>query len=167
MKGLMMNRSELEQRIKDLLRSRSVLTLAVSDEDGVWSSPVYYASEGFDLYFVSDPASRHCRSASEGPAVAASTYDDSAGWEKIRGLQMEGTVELVPDSELQKVRKAYIARFPFTEIFFLQFDKLEPEIAERAASVRFFRFRPGRIVLVDNSISFGFHAELKLHGADS
>jgi uncharacterized protein YhbP (UPF0306 family) len=152
-------KAELKRRIEELLSEQPVLTLAVADAEGLWAAPVYYAAAGFDLYFVSDPASRHCRAAAEGRTVAGSVHDDSEGWEKIRGLQMEGTVALVAGAELQNTMRLYVARFPFTGVFFEQFDKLGPELARRAAAVRFFRFRPRRVVLVDNTVHFGFHAE--------
>jgi uncharacterized protein YhbP (UPF0306 family) len=152
-------RTELKKRIEELLAEQNVLTLAVADAEGQWASPVYYASDGIDLFFVSDPASRHCRAAAEGRAVAGSVHDDSEGWQSIRGLQMEGTVTPVAKADLQNAMRIYEARFTFTRIFFEQFDKLDPELARRAALVRFYRFRPRRIVLVDNTVHFGFHAE--------
>ncbi len=38
---------------------------------------------------------------------------------------------------------------------------MESEIRERAVASRFYRFRPIRITLIDNTVRFGFHAELK------
>jgi hypothetical protein len=76
---------------------------------------------------------------------------------------MTGIAAMLPEGpDLEKARKRYFERYPFTEVFFRQQELLEPEIREKAASVRFYGFRPSRIVLVDNSVRFGFHGELRL-----
>ena len=51
---------------------------------------VFYASEGFDLYFLSSPSTRHCADLSGNPRVAATIQEDYADWSQIRGVQLEG-----------------------------------------------------------------------------
>ena len=113
-----MDELEIRGRIESVLAGQRVVTISVVDGMGSWAAPVYYAADGLELIFLSDPASRHSQAAETGQQVAASIFDDSGGWEKIRGLQMEGTVTRMPEAEQENARKIYVADFPFTAVFF-------------------------------------------------
>jgi len=161
----MSRRQDLEKTISALLGEQWVLTLAFTDEIGPWASPVFYAADGFDLYFVSGPDSRHCRHIEAGGTLAAAIDWRSENWLQIKGLQMEGNAHRLAAGEQQSLaRRVYTGKFPFTKIFFDQAGGLPAKLAERIAGVRFYRFRPERLVLVDNSVSFGYHAELRIGG---
>ncbi len=157
-----MDKEELRRRIVTLLREQSILTLAVADDCGVpWAAPLFYAADGFDIFFVSDPGSRHGRAIARSPAVAAAVHAPDPDWRQIRGLQIEGEASKIADGDLaDRALRRYVERFPFTDIFFRRAEVLGPEIAERVSAARFHLLRPARIVLVDNSVAFGFHAEL-------
>ena len=157
-----MDKEELRRRIVALLGEQSVLTLTVADEGGApWAAPVFYAADGFDIFFVSDPGSRHGRALARSPAAAAAVHAPDPDWQRMRGLQMEGEASVIADGDLaDRATRRYVERFPFTDIFFRRAEVLGPEIAERVSAVRFHLLRPARIVLVDNSVAFGFHAEL-------
>jgi uncharacterized protein YhbP (UPF0306 family) len=158
-----MEKRELHRRIDELLSQQHVITLSTNDELGPWAAPVFFAHDGFDLFFVTNPNSRHGKAIAAGSEVAGAVHASSSDWQQIKGLQMTGTAELLDDKQdLDTARKHYFSRYPFTEVFFRQQELLEPEIREKAAAVRFYRFKPGKIVLVDNSVRFGFHGELIL-----
>ena len=158
-----MDKKELRKKIDELLSQQHVITLSTSDSRGPWAAPVYYAQEGFAIYFVTNPSSRHGRVIETGDELAGAIHSSSSDWNKIKGLQLSGTAEMLAHgSELEKAKKSYFSRYPFTEVFFKQEQALDPEMQEKVSSVRFYRFRPSRIVLVDNSVHFGFHGELKL-----
>jgi hypothetical protein len=40
---------------------RHSLTLATHGLEGPWAAGLYFASDGLTLYFLSDPAARHCQ----------------------------------------------------------------------------------------------------------
>jgi uncharacterized protein YhbP (UPF0306 family) len=158
-----MENKELLKRIDELLSQQHVITLSTADSSGPWAAPVYYAQDGYELYFVTNPTSRHGKAIESGSELAGAVHASSSDWQEIKGLQMTGIAAMLPEGpDLEKARKRYFERYPFTEVFFRQQELLEPEIREKAASVRFYGFRPSRIVLVDNSVRFGFHGELRL-----
>ena len=59
----------LHQRVLAYLGEHRVMTLATQGRDGPWAAAVFYASEGFDLYFLSSPSTRHCADLSGNPRV--------------------------------------------------------------------------------------------------
>ncbi|MBX3613624.1 MAG: pyridoxamine 5'-phosphate oxidase family protein [Burkholderiaceae bacterium] len=69
----------LHQRVLAYLGEHRVMTLATQGRDGPWAAAVFYASEGFDLYFLSSPSTRHCADLSANPRRS----DDPGG---LRGL---------------------------------------------------------------------------------
>lgn len=150
----------LQQRIRDLIIQHRIMTIGIADDDGPWTIPVFYAQEGFDLIFVSNPNSRHGRAAENSPHWAATIYSPHSEWRKVQGLQMEGKVTPVEDGpKLTNARKRYTDKFPFTGVFFSQQEKLPEPLRAKVTDVRFYRYQPERIVLVDNTIHFGFHYE--------
>jgi uncharacterized protein YhbP (UPF0306 family) len=153
--------SQAMSRITQIIQQNRIMTLSFHDSTGPWATPVFYARDDLRLIFVSSPASRHCRTAAENPAFAAAIYDPKAEWRKIRGLQMTGTVTAISGKEeLKKARAVYTKQFPFTSVFFNQKEKLPAILKEKISDVQFYQFRPQRIVLVDNTVSFGFHMEI-------
>ena len=161
-----MEKNELRRRIREVVAAQHVITLSFADCDGPWAAPVFYAAESgdeFGFLFVSNPASRHSLAIAGGSPLAATLHSGTSEWTDIKGLQMTGRASLIEDkAEQKKARRRYTECFPFTKIFFAQQDLVDFAIRDKASSVRFYRFRPERIVLVDNSVEFGFHAELEL-----
>ena len=161
-----MEKNELRRRIRGMVAAQHVITLSFTDGDGPWAAPVFYAAEdgeSFGFIFVSNPSSRHGRAIATGAPLAATIHSGSSKWEDIRGLQMTGTAALIEDKDgLRAARGSYTERFPFTKVFFLQQDLVDIAIRNKATSVLFYRFLPEKVVLVDNSVEFGFHATLEL-----
>jgi len=161
-----MHQDELRSRIESVLSQQHVLTLSFADEAGPWAAPVFFASgdrDAFDLYFVTNPSSRHGRAIESGAELAAAVHAGTSEWADIKGLQMSGKAEQIADkAALEAARGCYMRRFPFTEVFFRQEELLEPEVREMVARVRFYQYRPSSIVLVDNSVHFGFHEKLEI-----
>jgi uncharacterized protein len=155
-----MKETELQQRIRDILAGQRIMTLSHSDGDGPWAIPVFYAQDKFDLVFVSNPNSRHGRAAAADGQFAAAVLNSNSEWRKVQGLQMAGRVEM-PEGEaaVKATRGIYTRKFPFTGVFFSQQDKLPEPLRAKVTDVNFYIFRPERIVLVDNTIHFGFHYE--------
>ena len=59
------------------------MTLATQGPAGPWAAAVFYANNGFNLYFVSSPASRHSRNLAGQPAVTATVHEDYLDWREI------------------------------------------------------------------------------------
>ena len=136
-------------RALDYLAAHRVMALATQGPDGPWAAAVFYANDGFNLYFVSSPGSRHSRNLAAQAAVAATVNEDYHDWREIKGIQLEGRVEQVAAAEEVKVRKLYGEKFPFAA------DSAPAAIAAALAKVRWYRLAAARAYFVDNSAGFG------------
>ena len=139
------------ERALAYLAGHHVMTLATAGVEGPWAAAVFYANEGFDLCFLSSPASRHCTALRENPAAAATVQEDCADWREIRGVQLEGRVEELSGDEADRVRAFYGARFPIARLA----DDTPAPIAAALAKVRWYRFAASRAFWIDNAAGFG------------
>jgi hypothetical protein len=146
------------------LRERRSLTLATCGPEGPWAAAVYFAVDGPSLYFLSDPASRHCRDLATDPRVAATVHEDVASWRDIRGAQLSGRAEAVTsDAEATRAWEAYLAKFPF--VAGLQ-TAHGFEILGRPVAARLYKIITERLFFLDNRSGFGGRQELDLRGGD-
>ena len=76
----------------DYLAGHHVMTLATYGPEGLWAAAVFYANDGFQLYFLSAGHTRHARNMAASPQAAATIQEDYADWAAIKGIQLEGTV---------------------------------------------------------------------------
>ena len=144
---------ELQEKIREYLETHDVLTLATLDEGGPWATPLFYASGNtLDLFFLSDPTTRHCQAIARSPKVSAAIHGGFTAWTEISGLQLEGWAQIVDDEPGgEQAFTAYAAKFPFARAL-MPLDK----------PYRFYRIRPWRLRLIDNSRGLGFKEELRL-----
>jgi len=159
-----MDETALQERVATLLQTNRIMTLACSDGNGLWTAPVFYSQDGFDLIWVSSPNSRHSKAFASHPAVAASIYNSKSEWQKIQGLQISGRVMISEDEkEIEALKRFYTRKFPFTGSFFQQKRMLPEPIKSKVEDVEFYRLVPDKIRLVDNSVRFGFNYEFNPH----
>lgn len=143
--------AEVHQRVLAYLREHRVMTLATQGRDGPWAAAVFYASDGFDLYFLSSPSTRHCADLSANPRVAATIQQDYADWAQIRGVQLEGVVRPLAGADAARARELYGAKFPIVG----QLAQAPAAIVEAFAKIGWYRVVPDRLYFVDNSVRFG------------
>ncbi|MBI5911597.1 MAG: pyridoxamine 5'-phosphate oxidase family protein [Betaproteobacteria bacterium] len=134
-------------RALDYLGRHCVMTLATHGPEGPWAAAVFYANDGFNLYFVSSPASRHGLNLAAHARVAATVHEDYHDWREIKGIQLEGSVELVSAAEEASIRELYGKKFPLAAA--------PAAIAAAFAKVRWYRLAAVRAYFVDNSAGFG------------
>lgn len=161
---------DVRERVSELLRTHHVMTIAIHDADGPWAAAVFYA-ERFDarqrpqLVFVSSPNSRHVRALAGDPRAAATLHAECREWQRIRGLQLAGTVRTLAGDEASQARLAYAAKFPA-----IGDPAHAPEPLARAfAQARWYVLVPERAWLIDNAVSFGAREEIAYaaHAADA
>lgn len=119
------------------LKRHHVLTLATSDEQGLWCANCFYACDpqrGY-LIFTSSPDTRHGAAMSANPHVAASVVLETRIVGRVQGIQIAGRV--MPASE--ESRRLYLKRFPYTLLAELHLWQLEAE----------------EMKLTDNTLGFG------------
>lgn len=148
-------RDDAAARALDYLARHNVMTLATYGPEGVWAAAVFFASEGFDLYFLSAGHTRHARNMAASPRVAATIQEDYADWAAIKGIQLEGTARLLASQE----REAAVARYADK----FQFLKQPVAVVEKAlAGVNWYQLTLERLYFIDNSRGFGHRDEIAL-----
>jgi hypothetical protein len=141
------------------ITAHNTLTLATEQDGRPWAASLFYANEGFTLYFVSDPGTRHAKNLQGNPRVAATIADDQRDWRAIAGLQLEGTCEAIGNPvDAARARAVYGAKFPFIG------DRLRApgELGSALASARFHKITPCWVRLTDNTRGFSHKEEIHL-----
>jgi len=152
---------DLRQQVVDYLTSHNTMTLATCAGDLPWAATVFFASEDLKLYFFSAPESRHCQNLARNPRVAVTVQEDYRDWRKIKGIQLEGRVELV-DGVLEKGKAmaAYALKFP--EVIKLFTDPSSGVFYQAFLKVKFYCVTPEKLYFIDNEQGFGKRQELRL-----
>lgn len=100
--------------IKRCLESTQFMTLATTGTDGLWVNPVYFAyDKALNLYFISQPGSRHMHNLVKHPDVAVaifSTNQDPAG--DVLGLQIQAHAAILDDDDAREAHVIYYERSP-------------------------------------------------------
>jgi uncharacterized protein YhbP (UPF0306 family) len=136
-------------RALDYLRGHHVMTLATHGSAGPWAAAVFYVNDGFTLYFLSAPATRHARDMAANPRVAATIQEDYDDWTRIRGVQLEGEACQLAGEEAEQARRLYGEKYPIVA------GPSPAAIATALAKVRWYRVTPAQLYFVDNSAGFG------------
>ena len=142
------------ERIRELLKNVSTLTLATVDAQGQpHAAPVYFvADDDLHLYFFSETKSAHSQQIAQNPQVGAAIYPETTGWRDIRGLQIRGAARWVESpAEWDSAWARYQVKFPFVA-------SLKMVVSQNQLVVLI----PSWIRLVDNSQGFGFKKEWNL-----
>ncbi len=71
------------------LRDHNVMTLATIGAQGLWAAAVFYVNDGFTLYFLSAPTSRHSLNIESQSTVAATIQEDYKV-SRVRSTQPSG-----------------------------------------------------------------------------
>lgn len=151
--------TDLRDTILAYLASHNAMTIASCDGDSPWASAVFYANDDMDIYFLSNPNSRHGSNMGMNSKVSVAIHDDPSEWKDIRGIQLEGEVEKVR-SPKRKILfwQIYRKKFPFVDRFF-QPGSLHEMVKSKIAAVKVYRIIPNRVFYLDNSRGFG-HREI-------
>ena len=157
---------DLRRSILEYLSTHNVMTIASCDKNVPWAAAVFYASDGFDLYFFSNPKSRHGMNMAANAQVSAAIHEDYREWREIRGIQLEGRAERLRSLKLQKrFWVVYLKKFPFVKEFF-QAGRLRDVFQAKLAGIRLYRIVPQSVYYIDNSKGFGHREMLELKGSD-
>ena len=162
-----MMKDEPQQRALRYLNDHHVVTLATAGAGSgfPWASAVFYVNDGFTLYFLSSPTSRHCLNLGENPHVAATVQEDYDDWPKIKGVQLEGVASEIAGDEESAARKLYGEKYPIIG----KLGQAPAVIVKAMAKVRWYKVMPSRLYFIDNSAGFGHRDEIALpdHIADA
>ncbi|PIE70771.1 MAG: hypothetical protein CSA22_06390 [Deltaproteobacteria bacterium] len=149
------NKQDLDRRLRALVHTASVMTLASVDSAGPWASPVYFLYDARQFFFYSAPDSRHIRSTRNIPA-AASVHADSTTIKTICGLQMNGRILAVTAPRIWLTAgQGYIKKFSLSKTRI-------PSAPGDMGSIRLYAFIPESARYLDNGIRFGYKTWVKL-----
>ena len=169
----------LRETVLKYLEEHYTMTVATAQGGTPWAASVFYANDGFTLYFLSDPQSRHSEDIGKNSLVAVTVNEDYHDWRKIKGIQMEGKAELVDtEDEIARATMAYVTRYPFTALYLKLMSTPLPKVVKyldkflsrlpsapgftTAIKHRFYQVLPEKIRFIDNEKSFGHHQEFTL-----
>src|SRR5436853_320479 len=109
---------ELRADALDYLGKHNTVSIASLGIDGPWASTVFYVNLGFDLYFLSEPGTRHSRNVAARQQIGATVNEDYKDWREIKGIQIEGAcIEVTGKREMLKALGAYLKKYPFVASF--------------------------------------------------
>lgn len=149
--------SKTKEAVEQFLKEHNTMSLATSYGNSPYAASLFYASDGFVLYFFSRPESRHVINILLNPNVAATINKDYTEWRNIKGLQITGKARKVPPAETGPARGVYERKYPFLNEMLPNEKSLI-----KAAEVDLFKVVPERIRLIDNEVHFGHKAEFRL-----
>lgn len=152
----------LSSRVWQHLQHLHVATLATAGPDGPWAAAVFYVHDGWDLYFLSAPTSRHALNLAHNAQVAVTIQADHADWPGIQGVQLEGTVEILRGDAEARARHLYGQKFPVVG----KLAQAPAVIVKALTKVCWYRVTTRRLLFIDNTLGFGHREELDLR-ADS
>jgi uncharacterized protein YhbP (UPF0306 family) len=146
------------------LAAHNTVSLATLGPDGPWAATVFYASVEFDLYFLSEPKTRHAQNVLGNPTIAGTINEDYHDWRQIKGIQLTGRcVELAEPLEIQAGLDAYVAKYPFVGQFLAPGRLLEGmAVAGRPLNVRLYQVTPTQVLYLDNERGFSNRQEIPL-----
>ena len=126
---------------------------------------MFFASDGLRLYFFSAPESRHCQNLAANGRVAVTVQEDYQDWRKIKGIQLEGRVELV-DGVMAKAKAMTIYALKYPEVIKLFTDPDSGVFHKAFLKVKFYCVVPEKLFFIDNAQGFGKRQELLLESVD-
>jgi uncharacterized protein len=138
---------EVRRRMLAYMHDHITMTLATARDGQPRAATVFYANDGFDLYFISDPDSIHSQDLLANSRVSVAISQDYAGWQAIQGIQLSGRAEVLEDAT--RAGEVYAAKFPFVAGF-------------PAAAITYWKITAGWVRLVDNTIGFAHKDEIEL-----
>ena len=154
----------LRRRIAEFFECHNTLSLATTNVDQPWAASVFFAAdEFFNLYFLSGENSRHSRNIARNSGASVTVNKDHSDWFSITGLQIEGCVSISPAQERERVLSLYLSKF--TNLSLLRdspSNEQERLIIDRLVASDFYRLKPHKIRLIDNSRGFGFKTEISM-----
>lgn len=147
--------SDPRQNALAYLAAHQVVTLATHGPEGLWAAAVFYASDGFDLCFLSAGHTRHARNIAASPAVAATIQEDYRDWPSIQGIQLSGAARQLTGDEREAAIALYRAKYPFIA-------QPIPALVTALTRVNWYRLTPDELYFVDNTKGFGHRDAIAL-----
>ena len=140
--------AEIGHSVEAIASGTQVLSLATADVDGTPHANMAFFALGpeFDLFFVSEPSTRHGRNTEIRPAASAAIWLPPPEFgEGLRGMQLAGECGIAYGEDAQAAFEAYQGRYPG----FGTDPAVRRSFLDGTAAASLYRFRVERLRLVD------------------
>ena len=156
----------VQNNATEMLKEHHTLTISTRDNASVWSATVFYVSDSnLNLYFLSSEKSRHIQHINMNPEVSATVYKDQKDWEKLKGIQISGTVESVKGLEREHTIDQYLEKYEYlNRVINHPLNEDEEKIGSRFKSILFFKLKPSLIRIINNQVAFGHKEQIEKKG---
>ena len=134
--------SQLDEKILGMLENANFLTLGTSVAGNSSASNVFFANDGFDIYFFTFNPTRKAEQIRVNPKIQCVVRPD--GTEGIKELQIEGRASKIKDPD--EVEKAYRMVLEVTEAFKTY---MEDEFLKKNNVIGYYKIKPTVIKYVD------------------
>lgn len=102
---------DTKSKIKEVLEKGFLVSLATSDEAGVWVADLIYVNDdNLNIYWMSDPDVRHSQALTKNNQVSGSITVTCYGEKPELGIQFSGIAEKVEGSRYDLVMKHFEKR---------------------------------------------------------
>lgn len=135
---------DLKSLIRNYLQEAKLMQLATSINEQPWICSVWFAAdEDLNIYWLSSTTRRHSKEIMKNKKVAGAVAIPQTPQDPPRGLQFEGTAELLTkQKDVKKAMSVYAGRiFKKENIIEFMENKEKPH--------RFYRIKPTQFVLFD------------------
>ena len=143
--------TSLREKTLAYLSDRNVMTLATIGPQGLWAAAVFYVNDGFTLYFLSAPTSRHSLNIEAQPTISAAIQEDYKDWREIKGIQLEGEARRIEGAEQAAAISRYGLKFPIVG----NLATAPAEIVKAMSRIAWYKVVPTRLYFIDNSLGLG------------
>jgi uncharacterized protein YhbP (UPF0306 family) len=158
--------TELDQLAKKVIEENQYLSLATIDSLGnPWICVLAYAYDAdWNILFVSLPTSRHSRNVAEHATISFAIYDSRQLVGQGFGIQGEGTVRELSESELSVAEPVYFGRkYPYGTNENPFVEGLKPLLKD--GTYRFYRLKPTKLWMNNPKSKVDERVEVRLPGA--
>ena len=144
---------DLNQHAREIIKNNRYLTLATSDENVPWASPVFYCvNDRYDFYFVSEKGTLHVQNAGKNSKVAVAIFDSHQKEGEGTGIQFSGIISEIPEADFPQALTTYHTTFI----------ELTPEKLSGASPYRMYKIVPDKIFILDPQSKADKRVEVKL-----
>jgi uncharacterized protein YhbP (UPF0306 family) len=114
-----MGNSEIKRSIAGYLKEHNLLTLAtVTADNKPLAHTVEYVSDDTTVYFATSKSTRKISDILKNSHVAYTVDEDYKNWLTIKGVQMEGTAQVLSKKEeIEHAAAIYMSKYPFVAQF--------------------------------------------------
>jgi uncharacterized protein YhbP (UPF0306 family) len=130
-----------------ILSSNVLFSIATVNPDGTAHiNTAYFSySDALELYFLSHPASSHCRNLARNPSIAATVFSSTQQWtDPGQGVQLFGTCAATEAGAAEQAERVYRTRFPGYERW-----KASLRSGDPGREYRLYRFDAASVSILD------------------